>query len=121
MHWAAQPDHGQKMSTCATWVAFIGVQDGMSSVSQIQSLLVNLKQERELKCQKGKPSGQMVSYPSYPVMSKTKETSVMGKPGSHLVWQLALCLFKTAVCDVDALAINSLRSDTYVTIKKKKH
>ena len=26
------------------------------------------------------------SYPSHPVISKTKETSVMGKPGSHLVW-----------------------------------
>ena len=50
----------------------------------------------------GETSGQMVSYPSQPVISKTKETSVMGKPGFHLVLSLALCLFKRAVCDVDA-------------------
>ena len=74
----------------------------MPSVSQVQSFLVHLKHERELKCQKGKTSGQMVSYPSQPVISKTKETSVMGKPGFHLVLSLALCLFKRAVCDVDA-------------------
>ena len=55
----------------------------MPSVLQIESFLANLKHERELKCQMGKTSGQMVSYSSQPVVSKTKETSVMGKPGFH--------------------------------------
>ena len=50
----------------------------MPTVLQIESLLVNLKHERELKCQTGKTSGQMISYPSQPVVSKTKETSMMG-------------------------------------------
>ena len=45
----------------------------------------------------------------------------MGKAGFHRVWSLALCLFKTAVCDVDAVAISSVRSGTYVTIKKFKN
>ena len=63
----------------------------------------------------------MVSYPSQPVISKTKETSVMGQPGFHRVLLLALCLFKTAVCDVDASTINSLRSGTCITIGKIKN
>ena len=55
----------------------------MPSVLQIESFLANLKHERELKCQTGKTSSQMVIYSSQPVVSKTKETSVMGKPGFH--------------------------------------
>ena len=69
----------------------------MPSVLQIESFLVNLKHERELKCQTGKTSGQMVSYPSQPVVSKTKETSVMGKPGFHRVWSLALFLLDSCL------------------------
>ena len=79
----------------------------MPSVLHIESFLVNLKHEHELKCQTGKTSGKIVSYPSQPVVSKTKETSVMGKPGFHRVWSLAL--FILAVCDVAAVAISSLR------------
>ena len=69
----------------------------MPSVLQIESFMVNLKHERELKCQTGKTSGQMVSYPSQPVVSKTKETSVMGKPGFHRVWSLALFLLDSCL------------------------
>ena len=69
----------------------------MPSVLQIESFLVNLKHERELKCQTGKTSGQMVSYPSQPVVSKTKETSVIGKPGFHRVWSLALFLLDSCL------------------------
>ena len=69
----------------------------MPSVLQIESFLVNLKHERELKCQTGTTSGQMVSYPSQPVVSKTKETSVMGKPGFHRVWSLALFLLDSCL------------------------
>ena len=69
----------------------------MPSVLQIESFLVNLKHERELKCQTGKTSGQMVSYPSQPVASKTKETCVIGKPGFHRVWSLALFLLDSCL------------------------
>lgn len=69
----------------------------MPSVLQMESFLVNLKHERELKCQTGKTSGQMVSCPSQPVVSKTKETSVMGKPGFHLVWSLALFILDSCL------------------------
>ena len=69
----------------------------MPSVLQIESFLANLKHERELKCQMGKTSSQMVIYSSQPVVSKTKETSVMGKPGFHRVWSLALFLLDSCL------------------------
>ena len=69
----------------------------MPSVLHIESFLVNLKHERELKCQMGKTSGQVVSYPSQPVVCKTKETSVMGKPGFHRVWSLALFILDSCL------------------------
>ena len=69
----------------------------MPSVLHIESFLVNLKHERELKCQTGKTSGQVVSYPNQPVVSKTKEMSVMGKPGFHRVWSLALFILDSCL------------------------
>ena len=62
-----------------TWdYAFIGVQDGVPRVSQVHSLLMNLKQGWELKLRKGKTSSQMTTYLSWSEISKTKETSGVG-------------------------------------------
>lgn len=52
--------------------AFIGIKGGVPRLSRVHCLLVNLKQ-RELKCRKGKASGQMVNYLSQPDHSKDWE------------------------------------------------
>lgn len=54
----------------------------MPRVSQVQSLLVNLNHERELKCQKGKTGGQVVSSLSGREISETEGASGAGPPGS---------------------------------------
>lgn len=59
--------------------AFIRVKGGVPKVLWVHALLMNLKPKGRIKAnQKGKTSGQMVSFLSEPEISKTKETSGVG-------------------------------------------
>ena len=75
-------------------------------------------QEWELKLWEGKARGQMISYLSQPDLSKKRELHERGGLALYLVWQLAMCVLEMGVFEVDASAIKTLMSGTYVTVKK---